>query len=256
MNHKPFGLAMGPGAMRGLAHIGVLQVLEENGFKPSYIAGNSIGSLVGGLYVSGISPKDMQRTCLMINSRHMYDISGPKLTGLMSGSRLQGLVQTLTHSVNIEDACLPYGAAVVDLVEGELMYITRGPLYMAVRASCSIPGFFTPVKQDGHMLVDGGTLVGVPADLCRKLGAETVIGVDVSAVGHGSQPANAVDVLIRALMLTQHELYLNKHCPADLMLTPDVADCHALKWTTPTLTIQKGRDCAEQALPDIEKLLR
>ena len=252
--NENFGIALGPGALRGLAHIGVLQVLEANGYKPAFVAGCSIGSAVGGLYAAGVRPKEMARMCGLMTDAKVYD-RALKRRGLMSGDRLQRLIRTLTHEKMITDCKIPYAACAVDLECGELHYIREGPIHEAVRASCSIPGLFTPVDTGGRVLVDGGIMVGVPGALCRQLGAPKVIGVDVAVRGHTTKMRNALEIGVRSLLLMQYEMYRLMDHNVDLMITPDVEDCFALKWANTQDCIARGRAAAEAALPEIKKLL-
>ncbi|MCL2434083.1 MAG: patatin-like phospholipase family protein [Clostridia bacterium] len=249
-----FGIALGPGALRGLAHIGVLQVLEVNGYKPSFVAGCSVGSVVGGLYAAGVKPKEMARMCGLMTDAKFYD-RALKRRGLMSGDRLQRLIRTMTRDKLITDCKIPYAACAVDLECGQLHYIRQGPIHEAVRASCSIPGLFTPVDNGGRVLVDGGIMIGVPGALCRQLGAPKVIGVDVAVRGHATKMRNAFEIGIRSLMLMQFEMYRQMDHGVDLMITPDVEDCFALKWAHTEECIERGRIAAEAALPEIARLL-
>lgn len=185
--HRRFGLALGGGAARGQAHIGVIKVLEEVGLRPDVIAGTSAGSIVGALACAGYSWQDIAQTTKSIDWGDIVQPVFPRL-GLVRADRLEKRLNDLVGDRNIEDLPIPFRATAVDLIKGELVVFDSGPVATAVRASCSIPGIFEPVNLGDRVLVDGGVLNDVPFDLCQEFGAEVVLAVDLNTDRIKSKP--------------------------------------------------------------------
>nr|MDD6335801.1 patatin-like phospholipase family protein [bacterium] len=251
---KRLGLALGPGALRGLAHIGVLQVLEENGIVPDVVTGNSIGAIVGALYCSGITPTKLEHLVLEMDERSFYDI-GVSRTGFMRGNKLLNLLRTLTDEKTFDQTTVPFGTYGTDIENGVSVELTKGLLCEAARASSSIPGVFSPMVIDNKHLADGGLLIGVPGHLARKLGADVVIGVNVSSHGVAGNHNTLIDISVRSLLLMQWELYQHLDPGVDCMLRPDVNDLPPLRMSHAADCIERGRVVAREALPAILALL-
>lgn len=174
------GIALGGGSARGWAHIGVLAALAEQGIEPDVVCGTSIGALVGGIYVAGRLP-ELEQWVGRLTRRDVlrlvdFTVAGG---GAIRGQRLMDFYRKQLGDLAIEDLPRPYAAVATDLHTGAEVWLQRGPLLSAVRASISIPGLFTPVLLDGRWLADGGIVNPVPVNLCRALGAEVVIAVDL-----------------------------------------------------------------------------
>ena len=181
MHRKPrIGLALGSGSARGWAHIGAIRGLEERGIKPDLVCGTSIGALVGAAYASGeLDRLEKWVTGLAwTNVVRLMDLTWRG--GLIRGNRLFSLFRTIFEERNIEDLPIPYGAIATELYSGRELWLRHGKVLDAVRASCAMPGLFTPVVRDNVVLVDGGLVNPVPVSMCRALGAELVIAVDLS----------------------------------------------------------------------------
>jgi NTE family protein len=181
VTHKRFGLALGSGGARGSAHVGVLKVLEENGLAPDIIAGTSMGAEVGGAYAAGASIEDIAAVWREMSTARFMRAILPTVpwSGWSSGREVPRTMHRLVGDPRIEDLATPFAAVATDLSTGLPYTITRGPLALAVRASVSIPGLFTPVWIDGHLLIDGGVSDPLPVDVARRLGADVVAAVDV-----------------------------------------------------------------------------
>ena len=177
------GLALGSGGARGAAHTGVLKVLEREGIHPTVIAGSSIGSLIGAAYAAGKPTADMEREWLSIGVSKVLRGFMPTLSraGLSSGHEVRKLLTDLFGTTRIEDLPMPFAAVACDIDTGEPVVLQSGPLVDAVLASTAIPGIFPPVRWDSRILVDGGMVDPVPVSVCRKLGADIVIAVDITA---------------------------------------------------------------------------
>jgi len=181
MRRKPrIGLALGSGAARGWAHIGAIRALEERGVKPDLVCGSSIGALVGAFYASGELDKlETWVTSLAWTTvLRLMDLTWRG--GLIRGNRLFNLFRATFEDRDIADLPLTYGAIATELTSGREIWLREGKVLDAVRASCAMPGLFTPVMRNDAMLVDGGLVNPVPVSMCRALGADLVIAVDLS----------------------------------------------------------------------------
>src|SRR5687768_16442488 len=174
------GLALGAGSARGWAHIGVIRALEERGVKPEIVCGTSIGALVGAAYAAGeLDRLEKWVTGLAWTTvLKLMDITWRG--GLIRGNRLFTLFHTIFEDRDISDLPLPFGAIATELHSGRELWLRSGKVLEAVRASCAMPGLFTPVVREGVILVDGGLVNPVPVSMCRALGADLVIAVDLS----------------------------------------------------------------------------
>jgi NTE family protein len=181
VRRKPrIGLALGSGSARGWAHIGAIHALEERGVKPDVICGSSIGALVGAAYASGQLDKlEKWSTSLAWTTVvRLMDLSWSG--GLIRGARLFNLFNTILDDVDIDQLPVPYGAVATELGSGREVWLRHGKMLDAVRASCALPGIFRPAVRDGVLLVDGGLVNPVPVSMCRALGADLVVAVDLS----------------------------------------------------------------------------
>src|SRR2546423_6144915 len=181
MERKPrIGLALGTGSARGWAHIGAIRALEERGVKPDLVCGTSIGALVGAAYASGELDQLEKWVTGLAWTKVVRLMDLTWRGGLIRGNRLFTLFRTIFQERNIEDLAIPYGAVATELYSGRELWLRHGNLLDAVRASCAMPGLLTPVVRDNVSLGDGGLVNPVPVSMCRALGAELVIAVDLS----------------------------------------------------------------------------
>lgn len=256
MREMKVGLALGSGAFRGLAHIGVLDVLEHEGIPIDMIAGTSIGALIGAVYLSGMSPEAMEKRVGELNETHYYDLVMPR-KGFLAGKRLQSLVRELTDGKTIEEASKPFAAVACDFETMQVTVLREGPMDEAVRASVSIPGVFVPMEmEDGRLLVDGGIVDRVPADICRDMGADIVIGVDVGYRGQTIRTNTIIEHMLHAYDILEWQVAQQRVSDADLMITPDVVDTDPARLgNRGALCVERGRVAARLALPEIRALL-
>ena len=178
---KKIGLALGSGSARGWAHIGVIRALNDAGIQLDYVAGTSIGALVGAVYASG-NIDSLEEVVLKLDWKqiaYFLDVVFPK-SGLMDGNKLADFIRTHVEEINIEELPLPFSAISTNLATGSEVVIQKGDIIEAVRASISVPGIFTPVRKDGTILVDGGLVNPVPVSVVRKMGADFVIAIDLN----------------------------------------------------------------------------
>ena len=181
VKERRIGLALGSGGARGSAHVGVLKVLEENGIVPDIIAGTSMGAKVGGAYAAGVKVDKLAAIWRSTTFSKVAKTLLPTVpwSGWSSGGEIKRTVRNLVGDRTIEELPISFAAVATDLESGEPYIITKGSLAEAIRASLSIPGLFTPVWIDGHLLIDGGVSDPIPVDVARQLGADLVIAVDV-----------------------------------------------------------------------------
>ena len=174
-------MALGSGSARGWAHIGVIRALSEAGIRIDYVAGTSIGALVGAVYASG-EIDALEEVVLQLDWKeiaYLFDVVFPK-SGLIDGKKVSVFIQNHVKEINIEDLPLPFCAVSTDLTTGDEVAISKGNIIEAVRASISVPGIFTPFKKNGKILVDGGLVNAVPVSVVRNMGADFVIAVDLN----------------------------------------------------------------------------
>ena len=241
------GLALGGGAVRGTAHIGVLEVLENAGLEPAVVTGTSAGALIGSLYAAGMSAAEL--------SKQAHTLRWPKLVrpartrkALFDTRHLAAFLDELLGGRDFADLDLPFAAVACDLTTGDRVVLRDGPVSTAVLASAAIPGIFPPVDRDGRMLVDGGLVDMVPALLARELGADIVVAVDVSGPLPRRPPATLIHIMV-AVSALQPGGTQRLSEDADLVLAPEV-DGYAF-WELSRITEfeEAGRAAAEAALP-------
>jgi NTE family protein len=249
------GLALGGGFSRGFAHLGVLQVLEQNHIPISCIAGTSVGSILGAAYASGAPLARIIATCRTLRFRDIARWQVSRL-GLASNHRLGNLIEQVFESRRFEDLRIPVAVVATDLANGEPVVFTHGNLSEAIRASCAFPGLFEPVKIGTRCLADGGLVAQVPTLAARELGATHVMGVSVGIDDvHRGAPSNIFQVVCRAVSAAQkHQLEIwERH--ADLVLRPDVQSLAWDDFDRADDAIEAGAAAARRALPRIRQLL-
>ncbi len=178
-----FGLALGSGSARGMAHIGIIQVLEAYHIPIDMIAGTSIGAVVGSVYATGASVEQMKEAALAMKQRGSFAIFDPTIprSGLISGNRAEEILNSIAlQDKTFDDLKIPFAAVATDIKTGAKVILNQGSVIKAVRASISIPGIFTPVKYQDYYLVDGGVVDPVPVDVVQKMGADIIIAVSLT----------------------------------------------------------------------------
>jgi len=196
------GLALGGGAARGFAHVGVIQVLEEAGIKPDFVVGTSAGSLVAALYASGKSGAQLQSVAETMEEAALTDWTLPFLSrGMLRGEALARYVSGQVGGKTIESFPMPLGIVATDLHNGQGVLFTRGDTATAVRASSSVPAVFQPVKIGTREYVDGGLVSPVPVRYARQMGAEVVIAVDISATPESNPAQGTLEILLQTFAI-------------------------------------------------------
>ncbi|MDE2278052.1 MAG: patatin-like phospholipase family protein [Xanthomonadaceae bacterium] len=248
------GLALGGGAAKGFAHIGVIKMLETSGIHVDVVAGTSAGSVVGALYASGMDPFQLQQTAFGLDEAKIRDVrlfSG----GLVRGKALQDYVNHLVHHQPIERLKLPFAAVATQLETGQRTVFVSGNTGQAVRASSSIPGVFEPVEIRGRHYVDGGVVSPVPVDAARQLGANFVIAVDISARPGGTNPQGMFNIMAQSITIMGRELARQEIARADVVIRPDLSGIGPADFKQRDEAILAGEKAALAAIPAIRAKL-
>jgi len=252
MRIPKIGLVLGSGAFRGLAHIGVLQVLEEARIPIDMVAGCSIGSMIGGAYCAGVSPKELEQIALNFSDIQYYDLVPPR-QGFLKGSRLQAFVREITQDLSIEQLRVPFACVACDISRGEQVVFRDGPAHEAIRSSISIPGVFVPHEYRGMRLVDGCCMNTLPVDAARQMGADIVIAVDVNYRSGAAHTGSIVETVLCAIDLAQRQQTLVALQDADIAIFPDLEGASLVNSSTAAMAIENGRKAAQEALVQIQK---
>jgi NTE family protein len=248
------GYALGGGAGYGFAHIGVLEVFEKYGIKPDIIAGTSVGSLIGGFYASGFSAEQIKTLAMQqINWNKLLKFTLPK-EGLLSLDGLNEIIEKNIKIKNIEETKIKFAAVATDLYDNKEKIFFNGPISSAIRASCSIPGIFTPFKDGNHIYVDGGFVNNLPIKIAFDMGADFVIGVDITAKAFGLQMKQidifniiwkSLQVIIQRNTLLENYSALSEKC---IVIEPDVSQFNPFDLSKKSEILQKGREAAEEKI--------
>jgi NTE family protein len=258
-SHLPpvrIGLALGGGFARGIAHAGVLKVLDQHDIPIHCVTGVSAGSIVAAAYASGAPPDEIARAGCSMRFR---DVGRWRLgrLGLVGSERMNQFLKRLLKTYRFEEMRIPLGVLATDISTGQSVpFAGSGTVFDAIRASCSYPGLFQPVRHHGRLLVDGAMSMEIPAALARQLGATHVISVHLPTGGPGAPPTNVFQVLNRCFQILQSRSENNWRSETDLIIAPNV---HGIDWDAfgcgPQL-IKAGEAAASAALPEIEEWIQ
>ena len=242
------GLALGGGAARGFAHIGVIQVLEENGIKVDLVAGTSAGSLVASLYASGRTGRELQALAEGMDEGAITDWSFP-LRGLIRGEALARYIRDKTGGKAIEQMVVPLGIVATDLSDGAAILFRTGDTGTAVRASSAVPAVFQPVKIGSREYVDGGLVAPVPVRFAREMGAQFVIAVDITSPPEKDPPGDAFRMLMQTFSIMGRSINHYELRDADVLIRPKLDGVGSADFTARRRAIQAGREAAQAVLP-------
>jgi NTE family protein len=259
------GLALGSGGARGLAHIGVIQVLEKHDIPIHVIAGSSIGALIGAQYAVHKDSKLLEDVALSFNRRKGFALFDPTISGgLLKGEKIQRLIEDVLHGATFEGLQIPFAAVATDFLTAAPVILRQGNLIQAVRASVSIPGIFQPLHIKKRVLADGGLSNPVPVDIVRALGADIVIAVNLDTV-YADQERDKIPSLpkipLHAINILRHHLALHSAKTAHVVLSPNVHYVGLVGWNYFFNTekakkiIQEGRKSTEESLPHIHQAI-
>ena len=246
------GVALGGGAAKGFAHIGVIKMLEANGFAPAVVAGTSAGSVVGALYASGMNAFELQEKAVALDEAKIRDLqlsSG----GLVLGQKLEDYVNEQVRRKPLEQLAKPFVAVATRLEDGERTVFARGNTGQAVRASSSVPGVFQPVTIGKYHFVDGGIVSPVPVDAARQLGADVVVAVDISNKARGQTPSHLLGALNQSIAIMGQKLGQAELARADVIVRPQVLDMGAADFTQRASAIVEGEKAALAVMPQLRE---
>ena len=281
MGRIRIGLALGSGVARGWAHLGVLKAIDRLGLVPDVVAGSSIGSVVGGFYLSGQADALEKWARGLTTLKMLRYLQLPLSGGMISGSRLFGEAERFLGDLTIEDLKIPFVAVATDLWTGHEIWLREGKVVDAMRASLSLPGVFKPMRIRGHWLVDGALVNPVPVSVCRALGAQMIIAVNLNAdimgkahegvvaLDKNGEPANdptasvrhfgngapsTFNVMVTSLNIIQDRIARSRLAgePPDVTIKPKVGHIGLLEFDRADELIRAGEQAAERAMPEIQ----
>ena len=248
------GLALGGGAARGFAHIGVIKALEAQGIVPNIVVGTSAGAVVGALYSSGLSGFELQKIALEIDEGQVSDWSLPD-RGVFKGEALQNYINRAVANRPLEKLPRSFAVVATDLKSGESTIFRSGNTGMAVRASSAIPGVFQPVSISGRDYVDGGLVSPIPVRAARSLGANFVIAVDISANPRDARTSSTLDVLLQTFAIMGQSIGRYETAEADIVIRPATAELPATDFAGRHRAVLEGEKAAAAAMADIKEKL-
>jgi NTE family protein len=246
------GLALGGGAARGFAHVGVIQVLEEAGIRPALVVGTSAGSLVAALYASGLSASQLQQVAETMEEAAFTDWSLPLFgRGMLRGEALARYVNAQVGNKLIEGMALPLGIVATDLNSGRGVLFRSGDTGTAVRASSAVPALFQPVRFSGHEYVDGGLVSPVPVRYARQMGAQLVIAVDISSAPEGNPAGDTLQILLQTFAIMSKSINSFELREADVVVRPALGGFGSADFGARRKAIEAGRTAMRAALPQL-----
>jgi len=252
------GLALGGGAARGFAHIGVIKALEAQGIVPDLVVGTSAGSVVGAMYAAGNNGFALQKMALEMDEAAISDWSVPlfaKSTGVLKGEALQQYVNRTLGNAPIEKLKIPFGAVATDLNTGAPILFRRGNTGIAVRASSAVPGVFQPVRVGDHSYVDGGLVSPVPVRFAHEMGADFVIAVNISAQPDAQPSSSSVDVVLQTFAIMGQSINQYELKEADVVIQPRLGAMKGNDFPGRNIAILAGEQAVAAALPELRRKL-
>lgn len=253
------GLALGGGAARGFAHIGVIKALESQGIVADVIVGTSAGSLVGALHAAGNNGFALQKMALDMNEAAISDWSVPlfaKSTGLLKGEALENYVNKSVGNVPMEKLKKPFGAVATDLDTGLPILFQRGNTGLAVRASSAVPSVFQPVKIGSHTYVDGGLVSPVPVRYAREMGADFIIAVNISSLPESQAASGSLEVLMQTFTIMGQRINHHELKEADIVIQPSLGGMKGNDFNGRNLAILAGEQATFKQMAEIRQKLK
>jgi len=258
-------LALGGGAARGFAHIGVIKALEAQNISPDIVVGTSAGSVVGALYAAGLDGFKIQELSMNMEEDQILDGSGfyrciaetviSDKRGCIKGQALQGFINTNVKGRTIENLDKTFAAVATNLRNGEMMVFRSGNTGMAVRASSSVPVFFQPVTINGQDYIDGGLVAPVPSSVARSMGADFVIAVDISDRPQDRSTASILDVLWQTFSIFGQTINTHEHASADIVIRPVTSGLPSADVSGRNKAVLEGEKAVAAILPELKALL-
>lgn len=249
------GLALGGGFARGIVHVGILKVLEEENIPVRFIAGTSVGALIGAAYCSGVTPAELEQIASRVRFRDLARWTLSRY-GFATNLRMTSFLNRILKVKTFEELRIPLAITATDFTTGEGVVFRSGPLADAVRASCAYPGVFLPVKINGRLLVDGMLAHSLPSQPVREMGADRVIAVNLKCSwGTTDGPRHIFDVIGQCFSIAQNMNCAASRSCADLVIEPDVTGFRYDAFEQSVALVKIGEAAAREALPQIRKWL-
>ncbi len=252
------GLALGGGAARGFAHIGVIKALEAQGIYPEIVVGTSAGSVVGAMYAAGNNGFALQKTAMEMDESQISDWALPlfgKSSGVLKGEALQTYVNKAVKNVPMEKLKIKFGAVATDLANGQPILFARGNTGQAVRASSSVPSVFQPVVIGGRSYVDGGLVAPVPVRFVREMGADFIIAVNISTQTDAQAAVSSLEVLLQTFSIMGQRLNHYELKDADIVIQPALGTMGGNDFAGRNKAIMAGEQAAAAVMPQIKAKL-
>ena len=246
------GLALGGGAAKGFAHIGVIKALEANGIKPQIITGTSAGSLVGSLYSYGYSSKQLEKIAYQLDGMNLADftISG---NGLIKGQKLQDFVNKQVQNQQLQKLKIRFAAIATDLDSGQGVAFNNGDTGAAVRASCSVPNIFLPVRINNHRYVDGGLSAPVPVSYAKNMGANLIIAVDITSKPEHNKASGFLSNFDQTINIMGVKLLNEQLKLANFTVKPDISKLSSFNFNKKQHAIDLGYKATLPLIPKIKQ---
>ncbi|MDQ0253837.1 NTE family protein [Evansella vedderi] len=249
------GLALGSGGSRGFAHIGVLKVLSEAGITVDYIAGSSMGALVGVLYGAGYKPDFLEKMAIQFRRKYLLDFTVPKM-GFIKGDKAKQLVEMLVNQRKLEDLTPRVSVVATDLKKGEKIIFQKGDIAAAVRASIAIPGIVVPQTVNGKIYVDGGVIDRVPVSVVKTMGADIIIAVDVSYFDDDPDITSIYDVIMQSMDIMEREMGKYREIESDIMIKPILSHIKSTQYTNVQEIIEQGEMETRKVLKSLTEKIK
>jgi len=247
-------LVLGAGSSKGFAHIGVLKILETNKIPIHMIVGTSVGSAVGSLYAYGYDAFSLQKLSFSIEKGDIVDLTIPD-NGFIKGEKLEEFINKTLKNTPMEKLKIPFYAVATDIKNGQEVILGKGNTGQAVRASCSIPGIFRPVRIADKIYVDGGVVSPVAVDAAKRFGADIVIAVDISAGPERTLPENTIETILQSLNVMYSKLASMQLCHADVVIKPKVGNIGSSDFSKRHEAILEGEKATLESLPQITEIV-
>jgi len=254
---KKVGVALSGGATYGAAHVGVLQVLEENGIHAHLVAGTSAGALVGAAYCAGIPLSEIETLFRTMKWPTLLKLSIRNTLSIFDTQPMEEFLRRKIGDIEFKDLKIPFAAVACDIHTGAKVVLDTGPVAPAIRASAAIPGLFSPVEINGRLLVDGGIVDNLPVDEVRAMGAGYVISSDVSHRGpHTKKPENLFEITLSMVYIMQTHAALPHEDASNCYIRPNVSQYSSWGFKDVPQVTEAGREAARQVIPQLRRQLR
>ena len=247
-------LVLGAGASKGFAHIGVLKILETNKIPVHMIVGTSVGSVIGSFYAYGLNAFELQKLSFSIEQKDIVDLTIPD-NGFIKGEKLEEFVNKTLKNTPMEKLKIPFYAVATEIQNGQETVFGRGNTGQAVRASCSIPGVFRPVKIGDKVYVDGGVISPVAVDAAKRLGADVVLAVDISAGAGRTPPGNTIETLLQSIDIMYSKLAAIQLAQANVVIRPKVGYIGSADFSKRHEAVLEGEKATIEVMPRILEII-